>query len=227
MSVKLNSALVPPNMTSTQRDAIPSGRRPPGSVVFNTTTNQLEINTGSDATPAWTSTNSWHVGTTPPSTPSTGDTWVYQGSGFYWLFVYDSTEATYKWKFVGGPPLTAQVSTLETTASTTYVALTTAGPNITLPRAGDYIVEQSAMAEGNGAAGTSFRMSYDIGATGAVDGDSAWAQSSGVNALYASLYRKQLKTGLSAVTLTSKYKVSANSSDWANRQMSVTPVRVI
>jgi microcystin-dependent protein len=42
--------------TSTQRDAIPSGSRPYGLVIFNTTTNRLEINLGTDATPSW-STN--------------------------------------------------------------------------------------------------------------------------------------------------------------------------
>jgi microcystin-dependent protein len=53
MSVKLLSALVPPNMTTTQRDAIPAGKRPPGSMIFNTTTNRIEFNNGSDATPVW------------------------------------------------------------------------------------------------------------------------------------------------------------------------------
>jgi hypothetical protein len=53
MSVKLASALVPPAMTTTQRDAIPAGRRPPGSMIWNTTTSRVEINAGSDATPAW------------------------------------------------------------------------------------------------------------------------------------------------------------------------------
>jgi hypothetical protein len=53
MSVKLQSALVPPTMTTAQRDAIPAGRRPSGSMIWNTTTSRLEINVGSDATPAW------------------------------------------------------------------------------------------------------------------------------------------------------------------------------
>jgi hypothetical protein len=53
MSVKLQSALVPPSMTTTQRDAIPTGRRPPGSMIWNTTTSRVEVNVGSDATPTW------------------------------------------------------------------------------------------------------------------------------------------------------------------------------
>src|SRR5688572_21767349 len=39
--------------TTTQRDAIPSGFRPYGLVVLNITTNQLEWNAGSDASPTW------------------------------------------------------------------------------------------------------------------------------------------------------------------------------
>jgi hypothetical protein len=55
MSVKVQSALVPPSMTTTQRDAIPAGRRPPGSLIFNTTTKRVEVNYGTDASPAWSS----------------------------------------------------------------------------------------------------------------------------------------------------------------------------
>lgn len=39
--------------TTTQRDAIASGSRPYGLVILNTTTNQYEWNSGSDATPDW------------------------------------------------------------------------------------------------------------------------------------------------------------------------------
>lgn len=53
MSVKTLSALVPPAMTTAQRDALPAGRRPKGSVIFNTTTNCPQINFGTDASPIW------------------------------------------------------------------------------------------------------------------------------------------------------------------------------
>lgn len=39
--------------TTTQRNAIPSGFRPTGLIILNTTTNQHEWNKGSDATPDW------------------------------------------------------------------------------------------------------------------------------------------------------------------------------
>jgi hypothetical protein len=53
MSVKVLSPLIPPNMTTTQRDAIPVGRRPKGALIFNTTTNRHETNLGTDAAPIW------------------------------------------------------------------------------------------------------------------------------------------------------------------------------
>ena len=39
--------------TTTQRDALPSSKRPTGLVIFNSTTGQLEINLGSSGTPSW------------------------------------------------------------------------------------------------------------------------------------------------------------------------------
>jgi microcystin-dependent protein len=40
-------------MTTAQRDAIPPGSRPPGTLIFNTTTGRPEANMGSDASPSW------------------------------------------------------------------------------------------------------------------------------------------------------------------------------
>lgn len=41
------------SFTTTQRDAIPAGSRPYGLAITNTTTNRLEWNSGTDATPVW------------------------------------------------------------------------------------------------------------------------------------------------------------------------------
>ena len=58
----------------------------------------------------------------------------------------------YQWEFVGGPPLYAEVLTSETNAVSTYAGLTTAGPSITVPAAGDYDVEVGAETGANIAA---------------------------------------------------------------------------
>lgn len=52
-ALRVTAGVLPGALTTTQRDALAAGRRPPGLVIFNTTTNQHETNVGSDATPSW------------------------------------------------------------------------------------------------------------------------------------------------------------------------------
>ena len=68
------SGLFAGTYTTTARDAIPLGQRPYGLVILNTTTNQLEINLGSDATPSWqvVGANALPVGACIPYTGSEG-----------------------------------------------------------------------------------------------------------------------------------------------------------
>ena len=143
-------------------------------------------------------------------------------NGIEWHLVYRSAEATYKWRFLGGPPMGAAVDADEGTASTDYAGLATAGPSVALPRAGDYEVRQEAEA-GNTGAGVQ-HASYDIGATGAVDSDEVRqvASASGQN----SAGSRSRRNRLTAVTLLSKYKTSAGTGSWRNRRIVVTPVRL-
>ena len=91
-----------------------------------------------------------NIGPSPPSSPSNGDLWIYTdspGTGYYWMFVYDSSETTYKWKFIGGAPLIGENSSDNTfTDNGTVQDASTPGPSVTLPRAGDYeVVAQAAL----------------------------------------------------------------------------------
>ena len=55
--------------------------------------------------PKWT-VSTWVGG--PPVSPAEGDFWTATAigvAGQRWTFQYDSTEATYKWKYVGGAPI--------------------------------------------------------------------------------------------------------------------------
>jgi hypothetical protein len=148
-------------------------------------------------------------------------------NGVVWALKYRSASASaYKWEYVGGAPLFARVLTVETTASTTYAALTTAGPSIALPLPGDYIVEIGA-GSWTGTAATNAYMSYDIGGTAAVDADAFRSrQNSAGNTGIAAGSRSERKAALTAVTLTSKYRVDGGTGSWENRWMQVTPVRV-
>lgn len=46
-------ALVPPRLTTTERDALTTSYRPTGSVIYNTSDNCLQMNAGTPATPDW------------------------------------------------------------------------------------------------------------------------------------------------------------------------------
>lgn len=141
--------------------------------------------------------------------------------------------ASYPWEYIGGSALTDSVkdgtiSDAQTTTSTSYAALANAGPTVTLPLAGDYEVTIGFTGY-NGNAGAVTTMSYDIGATGALDADAVQlyqsSLASAANIIVASS-RTRIKTGLTAVALTSKYKVSAGTGSYWNRFMIVRPIRV-
>lgn len=150
-------------------------------------------------------------------------------NGVVWTFRYwAGSPSAYKWEFIGGTSLFSEVVTSESTTSTTYANLTTTGPSITVPLAGDYQVEIAASNYNNGV--NSNLMSYSIGGTAASDSD-AWkidfatANKAQVGA------RSRLKTGLAAATaLVAKYRVSGGAGAYGdvsgNRIMRVTPVRV-
>lgn len=146
-------------------------------------------------------------------------------NGIMWHLAYESGEVTYKWRWIGGPPMFSEVTTAETTASTTYAALATAGPSVALPRSGDYDVEIGFKQSALTIAGTAY-MSYDIGATGAVDADAAESTSNNAGTVY-HVARLRRKAGLTSVALTSKYRQdSTSTSGFKHRRMRVTPVRL-
>ncbi len=57
-----NKGLLPPRMTTLQRDAISNPAK--GLAIFNTTSNSLEVNTGTPASPVWSSAKSGDVNNT-------------------------------------------------------------------------------------------------------------------------------------------------------------------
>jgi hypothetical protein len=169
----------------------------------------------------------------PPGSPATTDVWVATTIGAnnecFWVFMYDNSEATYKWKYIGGTPVANFVDADETTTSATYVALGTAGPSFTIPRSGDYDVLIACNQQQDGGTGKSY-MSYDIGGTGAVDADGAWMNNPGAAVqMNFTTSRLRRKTGLAASTaLVSKYRTaSGGQMHAANRIMVVTPIRII
>jgi hypothetical protein len=154
-------------------------------------------------------------------------------NGVIWHLRYNAASASaYKWEVVGGSPLAVEAAAAyETTSSGTYVALATAGPSITLPVAGDWVISQGfeGYIDTTGSAWGTY-MSYDIGATAAVDADNVVVggapQQSGAGQPMA--FRARRKNGLGAVALVSKYKVYPGGTigHFQKRSMSAMPIRV-
>lgn len=164
-----------------------------------------------------------------PGTPADGDEVFFQTAamatnGIAWHLRYRAASTSaYKWEFVGGGPLYSEILTTETTTSATYVALATAGPDIALPLAGDYLVTVAALAY-NSTLGNISYMSYQIGATAAVDAD---AMQTGMNVAQAMhVSRTQRRNGLTAVTLSARYRAEAGTSTFLQRVLQAVPVRV-
>lgn len=144
-------------------------------------------------------------------------------NGIVWTLKYRANSASaYKWEVVGGSSLVAEVATSETTASGSYVALTTPGPSLALPLAGDYDVKIGSIIASTGEFFSA--MSYDIGGSAAVDADRVSGVGGNGNEVGAS--REQRKAALAAVTLTAKYRVGGGTGTFLGRQMRAMPVRV-
>lgn len=152
-------------------------------------------------------------------------------AGVVWHLRYRSgASGLYKWEFLGGAALYAEVTTQQSTTSATYTDLATSGPSIDLPLAGDYDVTIGCRSFSN-TNNVSVVMSYAIGGTAASDADildnySSYFTSPAVASWACNASRTRRKTGLGAVTLTTKYKVSGGTGYFGPRFISAIPVRV-
>jgi hypothetical protein len=159
-----------------------------------------------------------------PGSPDDGEEVYFEAAaGVVWHLRYnDGSASTHKWEFVGGPPLTDEILTSETTTSTTFVDLATVGPDITLPLAGDYIIEIGA----NHRAATSGSgvMTAKLGSAAASDDDSV---ANSVNN-FTSDSRRMRRNGLAAsAVIKAMYRSSGGTTGtWQRRYLAIHPVRV-
>lgn len=176
-----------------------------------------------------------------PTTAGNGQEIYYladDANGVIWRFRWNENSfSTYKWEFVGGSSLLNEVITSadETTTSATYTTLTTPGPSITLPLAGDYDIHTEACCA-NSAVGVSAWMSYQVGVTTASDLDAVGFISASVSDVPARLTRLTRRTISSAnQTLSARYKcLGGGTAHWygaintpaSGRLISAIPIRV-
>ena len=149
-------------------------------------------------------------------------------AGVLWRLRYNAGSASaYKWEFVGGSPFEAAVPTSQTfTADGAYRDPATAGPDVTVPLAGDYAYEFSTLARGGTGAGQAFvGLVLGAGATPVVPHEAVGQiAASG----YLPLTWGQKMTGLSASQLLRlRYAISgAGTGTVVSRRVAVRPIRV-
>lgn len=150
-------------------------------------------------------------------------------NGVVWHLRYDAAEATYNWRFVGGPPLIDVDPDDGTRATNTYGDLTgsSAGPTVTLPLAGDYIVSTGNISV-NDTANQNCYMSFAIGGSAAVDDHTIYQNNAGTNVrLDISLFGDHYLTGVAAGSaLVCKYKADGGTATFRRRTIKAIPLRV-
>lgn len=148
-------------------------------------------------------------------------------NGVVWHFKYRQGSASaYKWEFVGGPAITVYGSGSGSgQQGTSYATLGTAATSLTVPLAGDYILEHGADLAAD--SGTAYQ-SLLVGATAAADAD-AVLNGGATPSFYGSVARVLTKAGLAAsTTLATRYRGSgALINIYVTRPwLAATPVRV-
>jgi hypothetical protein len=162
-----------------------------------------------------------------PSSPYNGMRIAYQNAsmatdGIVWKLQYRSAGGTYKWEFIGGPAWQKEVLTDEATASTTYVALTTA-LEVATPLAGDYLIAHGCNLRNSGTATT--LASFAVGGTAASDDDSI--DHTGVANEESSPYTQRRKDGIAASSvIAARYRTTATTANFRRRVLSILPIRL-
>jgi len=165
-----------------------------------------------------------------PGSPVDGQECYYQSAamaalGIVWHLRYRAGGGTFKWECVGAPALLGEVVTSEQRAATGYGDLATVGPDVTVPLAGEYMVEAGFTF--NAATAMVAYMSYSRGGTAAQDATATHGTVS-MAAVTGSFMRTVSPLTLAAGDLLrGKYRGSTTDNVvYQNRWLRVTPRRV-
>lgn len=154
-------------------------------------------------------------------------------NGIVWRLKYRAASASaYKWEFVGGPPLRSAVSgSLGSTGSAAYVDLTTTGPNLTAPLAGDY--DADLHWTGSHTIALAFGVAaVKVGGAATVDANGVFGQNGGANGNWTGTARIRLTGVLVGDLLKMQFRsgsgatMSVGNSANGPCTLHVTPVRV-
>lgn len=171
--------------------------------------------------------------TTFPSSPIDGqivNMLVDSTNGIVWQFKYRSASAsTYKWEFIGGPPLYAVDTTDRSFTLTTTATEPATGLTVTVPLAGDYDVEHGTMMWLSGAQTLSFLSGIAVGSTSALE-PTLWSKHTGVDQYQYANGGIRLTAVAASSVIRQRYARSGGVDGGAfvsRRYMRVKPVRCI
>jgi len=219
--------------TSSTRPASPDA----GTMIYESDTGSTRIYTGS----IWRQESPAPVVTSLPTSPVDGDEIVYTASaalGLSWRFRFRSASASsYKWEFVGGPPLFATVETdqaITPGSGGAWGDLATAGPTLTLPLAGDYDVMWGARMWNNTNAGSPLMAISFGGASPVYTSEAMWPYNNGTGAAVAPggawKGSRFIRRTVSSAGQTAQAKYSSagvgTTSNFQSRWLTAAPVRV-
>lgn len=143
-------------------------------------------------------------------------------NGILWHLVYESTETTYKWRFLGGPWLVNYVGAMEPTASTSTagVDLATVGPSITPARSGEYQYQFGCIAQNSVAGNLSHMLVPNLGGQEVIAGQTIYSSvSTGP--------RPQIAIAAATVVAAKYFGTAAGTATFGYRFLALRPVRLI
>jgi hypothetical protein len=174
-------------------------------------------------------------GTSLPASPTDGQEAILVDSvtnpSYQWRFRYNAgSTSSYKWEFIGGVAASSEIAAGQAFSSSTYIDVATVGPQLTLPRAGDYICEFGCTVQQGQAAATAVYVALKRGAAATSDNDSA-ALDLAATSIVPNLatFMRALRANGAAATDVYKlqYRNSAGGAVTAsNRWLTIVPVRV-
>jgi hypothetical protein len=152
-------------------------------------------------------------------------------NGIAWHLRYDLTST--KWRFLGGPPLSALVATDEASAanSSVFVDITTAGPSVTVPLAGNYTLNFGMHTYNTASAGNVGMCSPGLAGVAGTDANAAGSSGGGTaSTTYVRVCRAGSQvTALAATNVVKlQYRTPGGGSTqhFSNRELLVWPTRV-
>lgn len=173
-----------------------------------------------------------------PAGPTDGDEIYFQTTAMAtantppWHLRYRATNpdgsanaSAYKWEFLGGGSLSSLVAAFEGTASAGFADVTTVGPSVTLPLAGDYTLIATAQVQAPTA--NLAAAALKLGAAATSDEESIVASGELQGGLQGTPSRTMVRRGLAAAAVIKmQYRSTSGTSTFGRRELVVRPERV-